>query len=367
MGGSRSRQNNSESRQLERNDSDESIDLAALLYELEMASAAHASAGDAAAEVGRERNGTPVPPSNSRAMEVIRDRERRLELLQVRMQMLFGQQQEASQQQESNISSSSLPRSPLDTSTPNLEDGVRTPGTGTSAQGTPNSRRLEVRQARNSPNAARRSYSIDPDFALEDSDESSEADARGAHRSGADGIAVAGDDQDDEDIVNTNLRSIESTTEALRTLLRHGTADEINAASDAIPTSSAAMSTPPRSRSTAAGTPVIGATAAGSSGTGKTSSSSRRMARMAQRAEEEAALNRAILMSIQENQTPDRRASSTDASGEAPAASSATEPSEADVGMLVSMGFTREQSLQALVENRMNVELAANRLLGIDF
>lgn len=38
-------------------------------------------------------------------------------------------------------------------------------------------------------------------------------------------------------------------------------------------------------------------------------------------------------------------------------------PSEADVQVLVSMGFTREQSLQALRESRGNVQLAANRLL----
>jgi len=94
-----------------------------------------------------------------------------------------------------------------------------------------------------------------------------------------------------------------------------------------------------------------------------------REARLIQRAEEEQQLNRAILMSLQENQTADRRpaAGGVVAAGEEGGAAVSSEPTEEDVAMLVSMGFTKEQSVQALVENRMNVELAANRLLGIDF
>jgi Holliday junction resolvasome RuvABC DNA-binding subunit len=38
-----------------------------------------------------------------------------------------------------------------------------------------------------------------------------------------------------------------------------------------------------------------------------------------------------------------------------------------NVETLMSMGFTREQAVQALRETRDNVELAANRLLGLDF
>lgn len=105
--------------------------------------------------------------------------------------------------------------------------------------------------------------------------------------------------------------------------------------------------------------------------------------RLRERAEEEQALNRAILMSLQENQSADRRrsgtgniatsASTAEAAGAGTAEGSgelapvSSEPAESDVVMLESMGFTREQATQALVENRMDVELAANRLLGIDF
>jgi hypothetical protein len=47
--------------------------------------------------------------------------------------------------------------------------------------------------------------------------------------------------------------------------------------------------------------------------------------------------------------------------------SNPSEPQQSDVDMLMSMGFEREQVIQTLRESRMNVELAANRLLGIDF
>lgn len=85
-------------------------------------------------------------------------------------------------------------------------------------------------------------------------------------------------------------------------------------------------------------------------------------------------------MSLQENQSAGRRRSSVgnntaaaavteggDASEGVEPAPVSSEPAESDVVMLESMGFTREQATQALIENRMDVELAANRLLGIDF
>ena len=82
-------------------------------------------------------------------------------------------------------------------------------------------------------------------------------------------------------------------------------------------------------------------------------------------------------MSLQENQSADRRrgaARTATADGETgnaaeggEPASVNSEPTESDVAMLESMGFTREQATQALLENGMDVELAANRLLGIDF
>jgi hypothetical protein len=277
--------------------------------------------------------------SNSRAMEAIRLRERRLELLQSRMQALFPGS-EAQTQQESDQLPPPIPR-PGAAQTPPRPAG--------SAHSSPN-RRTDIRQARNSPGGSRVRYSLDPDFDIEESDESSADEA--ADGTTAQGPAtreegIAAVNADDNAIDLENIRRIDDTTAALRNLLRFGTPDEINAASDAMParTSSSVRRTP---------------------GSDREARQQMRLARMSQRAEEEAALNRAILMSLQENQTADRRTRSGDAAaGDEGGASAA--PAESDIAMLESMGFTREQSVQALLENRLNVELAANRLLGLDF
>lgn len=79
----------------------------------------------------------------------------------------------------------------------------------------------------------------------------------------------------------------------------------------------------------------------------------RDLMRLARRAEEAAALNRAILMSLQD---PPSRA---DNNGNVPPISSQ------HVDALVSMGFTVEQAEQALRESGDNVDLAASRLLGL--
>ncbi len=76
-----------------------------------------------------------------------------------------------------------------------------------------------------------------------------------------------------------------------------------------------------------------------------------RLARLTRRAEEEASLNRAILMSLQD---PARRSSDQQ-----------SVQSEGDIESLMNMGFPREDAIQALRETRNNVELAANRLLGV--
>lgn len=81
-----------------------------------------------------------------------------------------------------------------------------------------------------------------------------------------------------------------------------------------------------------------------------------RIARLAQRAEEEAQLNRAILMSLQDP-SPEQTSR---------VGNTSQLPSESDITMLTNMGFTRDQSVQALRESRNNVEMAANRLLGIN-
>lgn len=245
------------------------------------------------------------------------------------------------------------------------------PGTG-SAGGTPNTRRLELRQARNSPGGHRVSYTIDPDFEMDESESDSDEEEE-------DGKAAAGEEESEgieggtapsdsaadptaataaprrkrssrsaaatEPAADTAARTAEyERAAALRELLRFGSAGGIHGGRfdpDAVTGRSPAVSA---------------------------SRQQMREARLIQRAEEEQQLNRAILMSLQENQTADRRpaAGGEAAAGEEGAAVS-SEPTEEDVAMLVSMGFTREQSVQALVENRMNVELAANRLLGIDF
>jgi hypothetical protein len=201
-----------------------------------------------------------------------------------------------------------------------------------------------VRQVRGSPGGANISYSIDPDFVLDESDDDTSEEGDQQRAAGNTSGIAATSELDNTDLAN--LRAADETTAALRSLLRFGTPDEINRFTETI------QSTPGT-----AGTPA--ATRGSSSNPSSQQRQQMRLARMSQRAEEEAALNRAILMSIQENQTPSRGAPGGDNAN--------TEPPEADVAMLVSMGFTREQSVQALVENRLNVELAANRLLGIDF
>ena len=98
---------------------------------------------------------------------------------------------------------------------------------------------------------------------------------------------------------------------------------------------------------------------------------SKRMSALSRRAKEETALNRAILMSLQDSTASAVYSMQTAAAAEASAMpdanSNPSEPQQSDVDMLMSMGFEREQVIQTLRESRMNVELAANRLLGIDF
>ena len=98
------------------------------------------------------------------------------------------------------------------------------------------------------------------------------------------------------------------------------------------------------------------------------------LTRLAQRAEEEAELNRAILMSLQYANATTQAATNDVASSDAQSTSAQpTNTSNSDstassnIDILMSMGFTRAQSVQALRETRDNVELAANRLLGLDF
>ena len=93
------------------------------------------------------------------------------------------------------------------------------------------------------------------------------------------------------------------------------------------------------------------------------------LTRLARRAEEEAELNRAILLSLQYansaasataiQQSPDSQA--------ADVAAGATDSDRGNIDILLAMGFSEEQSREALFETGNNVELAANRLLGLDF
>lgn len=344
------------SRQLLRSDSDDSVDLAALIYELELATTTAASAGDntnaggeAAATSGPE-GGSSAQDAHSRALETILQRGRRLELMQLRMQALFGPDQP--QQEAGSADSAALPppipqTTSSDATPSRSRPSDRANGVSTANPNAPQTspaRRAEVRQVRGSPGGANISYSIDPDFEMDESDDdtSEEGDAQ-RNAGNPSGIAAS---REAEHIDLANLRAADETTAALRNLLRFGSPDEINRFSETIQSTPGASGTPAPTRGS-------------SSNPSSSQRQQLRLSRMAQRAEEEAALNRAILMSIQENQTPSRAA---------PGGDNVTgEPPEADVAMLVSMGFTREQSVQALVENRLNVELAANRLLGIDF
>jgi Holliday junction resolvasome RuvABC DNA-binding subunit len=91
------------------------------------------------------------------------------------------------------------------------------------------------------------------------------------------------------------------------------------------------------------------------------------LTRLAQRAEEEAELNRAILMSLQYANNPSSSTSQATVQASTLAGSGADNSGRnQNVDTLMSMGFTREQSVQALRETRDSVELAANRLLGLD-
>ena len=85
----------------------------------------------------------------------------------------------------------------------------------------------------------------------------------------------------------------------------------------------------------------------------------RQLHRMARRAEEETELNRAILMSLQYAGGDNNTTGGTN--------STANNDNEESVNTLMAMGFTREQSQQALRESNNNVEIAANQLLGLDF
>ncbi len=85
----------------------------------------------------------------------------------------------------------------------------------------------------------------------------------------------------------------------------------------------------------------------------------RQLHRMARRAEEETELNRAILMSLQYAGGDNNTTGGTN--------STANNGNEESVNTLMAMGFTREQSQQALRESNNNVEIAANQLLGLDF
>jgi hypothetical protein len=337
---------------LTRSDSEDSVDIAALLYELELASAAAvSSANDPQANSGA----AGAAAESNQAMEAILQRERRLEMLQMRMQLLFGQQEQA----ENNGTTLPPPVPSHDneeTHRTSASAESRGSAANTSVYSTP-SRATNIRQARGSPGDARYTrfnYTVDPDFVDESDEDSSADDAAAAGRQAS---------HDDDNVMNlVDAGTLEEATDALRNLLRFGTPEQINRTAEAMPTASTLAGTP----ATGATLQTQGSSSRGHNSQGRESRHDRRQARLSHRVEEEAALNRAILLSLQENQSPEQRRTAAPAGTDGAAAPSAA-PAESDIAMLESMGFTREQSVQALVENRLNVELAANRLLGIDF
>jgi hypothetical protein len=333
---------------LTRSDSEDSVDIAALLYELELASAAAvSSANDPQANSGA----AGAAAESNQAMEAILQRERRLEMLQMRMQLLFGQQEQA----ENNGTTLPPPVPSHDneeTHRTSASAESRGSAANTSVYSTP-SRATNIRQVRGSPGDARYTrfnYTVDPDF-VDESDEDAAGGGGGPARP-ADHIVINLED----------AGTLEEATDALRNLLRFGTPEQINRTAEAMPTASTLAGTP----ATGATLQTQGSSSRGHNSQGRESRHDRRQARLSHRVEEEAALNRAILLSLQENQSPEQRRTAAPAGAEGAAAPTAA-PAESDIAMLESMGFTREQSVQALVENRLNVELAANRLLGIDF
>lgn len=95
-----------------------------------------------------------------------------------------------------------------------------------------------------------------------------------------------------------------------------------------------------------------------------------RAQRLAAQAEEETMLNYAILRSLQDPVAPAADEGGAAAGGGedgtgSRAGTTFTGQSEQDISILESMGFNREQAIQALRENRNDVQVAANRLLGL--
>lgn len=104
--------------------------------------------------------------------------------------------------------------------------------------------------------------------------------------------------------------------------------------------------------------PGIAITNPGRSGAGSISSS------LTSRAEEEAALNHAILMSLSD--LPPRGSNTAPTGGNTDTnQSSDSSFREADVDMLLGMGFSRSDVIGALTSSNGNLDQALNTLLGI--
>ena len=76
--------------------------------------------------------------------------------------------------------------------------------------------------------------------------------------------------------------------------------------------------------------------------------------------QEQEALNRAILMSLQSQPSPSNIKSQEEKEDERPR----VQPSDSNVSLLVSMGFSDEQALQALIETFDNLDQAIDKLIN---
>jgi len=343
-----------------RSDSEETVelDVAALLFELDLASSQEVSA------VGNAGGAQSVE-----MLEVLSNRQQRLELLQQRMRAIFG---------------GDLPTDNATASASNLEFGSgahsararalnesvrRQTLNGTSSRRrnrgnsndnrarrrtinatTPSTSPIAVRQVRNSPLNINRELSVDPDFLVSSDEDDTEGEgAQGNDGADSGSYSNSGSEEQEEVARPTHAQTLFTATR-LRQILRRGNADEINAASDALRTMQLTADPSPTRVHRLPPPDIVR----------DSMRDTMRLEMLTQRAEEEAALNRAILMSLQESHSTNTNTTTGAQEGEA------SVPSTESIGMLQGMGFTQEQASQALVESRGDVSLAANRLLGIN-
>jgi hypothetical protein len=294
-----------------RSNSDSSLDLAALLFELDLVSAA-LDQDSSSPQVSQH----DIAPLKETVVETLANRQTQLDQLQKRMDNVFNV--------EPPLNKGTFTPPPAgpanDVVNTEFSSFVDAMTSATEKVASRKSKRIVLRSGRNNLNGASLQYSIDSDFEIEEDSDEETSSIKGT-----------------VDFVSSNAD-----------MLSPDRVDLLQAPSILQPDEPATNDRERENR------------VASEAATHRKYRSSR-LARLTQRAEEETELNRAILMSIQESQI--RPAVTADGAQ----MDESSQPDEGQISMLINMGFSRDQSIQALRESRMNVELAANRLLGTDF